>query len=89
MNATELRPVFNLVVSDVLQVSNDVRFFRVVLVERSATPDGRYKVHLRSLDDTATVMLVRGGRETVLVVPRIPSDTALAVRRPLPANSPT
>ncbi len=86
MNATELRPVFNLTTADVLQISNDIRFFRVALIEKGESAAGRYKVHLRSLDGISTALLVRGGREMVLVVPRIPAIGLLPVED-RPANS--
>lgn len=71
MRATELRAVHLLTPADIVQVGNDPRFFNVVGVERASdAPDARYRVTLRSLDDSTGVMLVRVGAEDVLAVPR-------------------
>lgn len=64
-----LRTVLKIAVTDVLQLGNDPRLFRVVAVELSRSgPDARCKVLLRSMSDDAEVMLVRGGRELVQIV---------------------
>lgn len=73
MRATALRAVHTLDRSDILQVSNDARFFHVTEVERvSPEQDARYKVMLRSADGDSRITLVREGREMVLAVPRPP-----------------
>jgi hypothetical protein len=69
MSHTELRAIEKLAVADKLEVSDDVRLFRVVSVGAEAkSADGRRKVHLRSSDGATRVTLVRAGRELVRVV---------------------
>jgi hypothetical protein len=69
MSHTELRTINKLAVADRLELSQDVRLFRVVSIEgEMKRPDGRRKVHLRSIDGTTCIMLVRGGREFVRLV---------------------
>ena len=69
MSHTEMRTINKLTVADRLEVSDDIRLFRVESIEGAMRfADGRRKVHLRSIDGAASVMLVRGGRELVRVV---------------------
>lgn len=66
MSHTELRAINKLVPADRLELSEDVRLFRVVsIVGDTKTVDGRRKVHLRSADGITRIMLVRTGRELV------------------------
>lgn len=61
----------HLATADILQLGNDPMLFRVVRLERSSElPDASFHVVLRSLDELSGAMLVRAGRELVLVVPR-------------------
>ena len=69
MSHTELRAIDNLALSDRLLLSEDVRPFRVLAIEReSSTAQGRCKVHLRSIDGATRITLVRTGRELVRLV---------------------
>lgn len=73
MRATELLAVHLLVDTDILQLGNDPRFYRVMSSERSCVlPDSPFRVRLRSTDGAALATLVRAGREQVLIVPRKP-----------------
>ena len=69
MSHTELRAINELVPADRLELSEDVRVFRVMSIDGdTATIDGRRKVHLRSADGVTRIMLVRTGRELVRLV---------------------
>lgn len=54
--------------TDILQFANDPHLYRVVTLEQILS--GRWKVTLRSMDDVASLMLVRSGTDQVSVVPR-------------------
>lgn len=69
MSHTELRTINKLAVADRLELSEDVRLFRVLSIELSpSAADGRRKVNLQSMDGATRIMLVRQGREFVRVV---------------------
>jgi hypothetical protein len=69
MSHIELRAVNQLAPADHLELSEDVRVFRVMSVDGdTATVDGRRKVHLRSADGITRLVLVRPGRELVRLV---------------------
>lgn len=76
MSHTQLRAVHRLAVSDRLAVSEDVRLFRVMSIEgETRSLDARRKVHLRCVDGTTSIMLVRTGRDLVrLVIDDEPPD---------------
>ncbi|KQT07557.1 hypothetical protein [Ramlibacter sp. Leaf400] len=67
MKANALRTVRKLAMTDILQFANDPHLYRVVALEQML--GGRWKVMLRSLDEAATLMLVRSGTDQVFVVP--------------------
>jgi hypothetical protein len=67
----ELRLVRKLTPTDVLQVSDDPRLFRVLGVVTLTGPfSGRCKVLLRALDGTAEITLIRAGGDSVQVLLR-------------------
>jgi hypothetical protein len=69
MSHTELRTINKLAVADRLELSEDVRLFRVLSIELPpSAADGRRKVNLQSMDGATRIMLVRQGREFVRVV---------------------
>ena len=69
MSHTELRTINKLAVADRLELSEDVRLYRVLSIDSaSAAPQGRRKVNLQSLDGATRIMLVRQGHEFVRVV---------------------
>jgi hypothetical protein len=66
---TELRTINKLAVADKLELTADVRLFRVVSIAwNTSASDGRRKVNLQSMDGATRIMLVRQGREFVRVV---------------------
>jgi hypothetical protein len=67
MKANALRTVQKLSMTDLLQLANDPRTYRVVALEQLLS--GRWKVVLRSMDAAAGVVLVRSGTDHVFVVP--------------------
>ncbi len=71
MRASELCTVAKLNVADILQLGNDPAFYGVVSIERASTaPDATWRVRLQNLIGAGVVMLVRAGRDHVLIVPR-------------------
>jgi hypothetical protein len=65
----QLRAVNKLAPADRVEVSDDIRLFRVVSINGEVkSAGGRRKVHLRSIDGVTRVMLVRGGDEMVRVM---------------------
>jgi hypothetical protein len=69
MSHTELRTINKLAIADKLELSEDVRLYRVLSIEpATAAPRGSRQVNLQSLDGTTRIMLVRQGHEFVRVV---------------------
>jgi hypothetical protein len=69
MSKSEMRAIHRLATTDLVEIVGDVRVFRVTHVERSSPdPGARCKVHLRSMDGRANVMLVRAGHDLVRCV---------------------
>lgn len=66
MSASALRTIEKLSMTDILQFANDPHLYRVVTLEQILR--GRWKVTLRSVDDVASLMLVRWGTDQVSVV---------------------
>jgi hypothetical protein len=66
MTQSEMRAVHRLVAADVVEITDDVRLFRVLKIEKASSDQGaRCKVHLCSMDGQTHVMLLRGGRELI------------------------
>ena len=71
VNATQLCTVAHLEITDILQVGNDPAFYGIVSIERSSpSPDATWRVRLRELAGARPLLLVRDGREHLLIVPR-------------------
>ena len=69
MKNLELRAIRNLLVADLVEISDDVRVFRVMRIEGgSAAPEAKRKVFVRSLDGSTQLILARTGREQVRVI---------------------
>ena len=71
VRATQLCTVAHLEITDILQVGNDPAFYGIESIERSSlSPDATWRVRLRGLVGAGALLLVRGGREHLLIVPR-------------------
>ena len=69
MKHLELRAVQSLLVADLLEISDDVRVFRVMRIDGGGgAPEAKRKLYVRSLDGSTQLTLVRTGREQVRVV---------------------
>jgi hypothetical protein len=66
MKANARRTIRKLSMTDILQFANDPRLYRVIAREKLLS--GRWKLMLRSLDEAASLMLVRSGTDQVFVV---------------------
>lgn len=67
MSASAFRTIQKLSMTDILQFADDPHLYRVVTLEQIVS--GRWKVTLRSMDNVASLMLVRSGTDQVSVVP--------------------